>query len=88
MHFSTGYRRRLVLLLLAPALVVLTVVTLGPLLYLVVTSLTPLELTRPQSFRFTGLDNYRELIADARFWNSVQVQFRLSAATVLAQLGL
>lgn len=88
MHFSTGYRRRLVLLLLAPALVVLTLVTLGPLSYLVVTSLTPLELTRPQSFRFVGLANYRDLVSDDRFWNSVQVQFRLSTATVLAQLAL
>lgn len=87
MHFSTGYRRRLVLLLLAPALVVLTLVTLGPLSYLVVTSLTPLELTRPQSFRFVGLANYRDLVSDDRFWNSVQMQFRLSAATVLAQLA-
>ncbi len=66
----------------------LTLVTLGPLSYLVVTSLTPLELTRPQSFRFVGLANYRDLVSDDRFWNSVQVQFRLSSATVLAQLAL
>jgi len=68
--------------------VVLALVTLGPLLYLFVTSLTPLDLTRPRSFRFVGLDNYRDLLADGRFWNSVQVQARLSAATVTAQLGL
>jgi multiple sugar transport system permease protein len=75
-------------LFLAPALVVLAVVTLGPLVYLVVTSFTPLDLTRPGSFRFTGLANYRDLLADGRFWNSVQVQLRLSTATVGAQLVL
>lgn len=74
--------------LLAPALIVLSLVTVGPLLYLVATSLTPLDLTKPRSFRFVGLDNYRDLIADERFWNSVMVQFRLSAATVTAQLAL
>lgn len=73
---------------LAPALLVLVAVTAGPLLYLLVTSFTPLDLTRSDSFRFSGLDNYRELMRDGRFWNSVGVQFRLSAATVLAQLGL
>jgi multiple sugar transport system permease protein len=75
-------------MLLAPALVILVAVTAGPLVYLAGTSVTPLDLTRPGSFRFSGLDNYRELVRDDRFWNSVGVQFRLSAATVLAQLGL
>jgi multiple sugar transport system permease protein len=75
-------------LFLAPALVVLAVVTLGPLAYLVATSFTPLDLTRPGSFRFTGVANYRDLLADGRFWNSVQVQFQLSTATVGAQLAL
>ncbi len=81
-------RRRVVAILLAPALFVLIAVTAGPLLYLLVTSFTPLDLTRPDSFRFSGFDNYRELLRDDRFWNSVGVQFRLSAATVLAQLVL
>lgn len=85
---SGGYRRRVTVVLLAPALVVLALVTLGPLLYLLATSLTPLDLTKPTSFRFVGLDNYRDLVADERFWNSVTVQLRLSAATVIAQLAL
>ena len=78
----------MVAMLLAPALLVLVAVTAGPLVYLLVTSFTPLDLTRPDSFRFRGLDNYRELLRDDRFWNSVGVQFRLSAATVLAQIVL
>ncbi|MBI4637887.1 MAG: sugar ABC transporter permease [Candidatus Rokubacteria bacterium] len=81
-------RRRVAVAFLAPALVVLVVVTLGPLLYLVATSLTPLDLTRPHSFRFVGLENYHNLVTDDRFWNSVMVQFKLSTATVIAQLAL
>lgn len=80
--------RRIAVLFLTPALTVLVAVTLGPLLYLVATSFTPLDLTRPGSFRFVGLDNYVVLSADERFWNSIVVQFKLSAATVVAQLAI
>ncbi len=74
---------------LAPALAVLVVITIAPALYLVVTSLTPLNLTNPVQ---TGLDfsdplrNYREALADYRFRNSVYVQLKLSVATVVSQV--
>lgn len=74
--------------LLAPALVVLTAVTILPFCYLVVTSFTPLDLTKPQSRVFAGLLNYRELIQDDRFWNSLVVQAKLSVATVVLQLAI
>jgi multiple sugar transport system permease protein len=73
---------------LAPALVVLAVITLGPTAYLLVTSLTPLNLVDPR----TALDfsdpvrNYREAFGDPRFVNSVWVQIKLSCATVALQL--
>jgi multiple sugar transport system permease protein len=81
-------RRRAFLFGLLPALMVLVTITLAPAIYLVVTSLTPLDLTRPE----TGLDfsnpprNYVEAINDSRFANSVWIQVKLSAATVLLQL--
>ncbi len=81
-------RRRAFLLGLMPALVVLALITLAPAIYLVVTSLTPLDLTRPA----TALDfsaparNYVAAFHDDRFWNSVWVQVRLSIATVVLQL--
>ena len=81
-------RRRAFLLGLLPALVVLIAITVAPAIYLVVTSLTPLDLTRPE----TGLDfssparNYVEAMNDERFRNSVWIQVKLSAATVVMQL--
>jgi multiple sugar transport system permease protein len=81
-------RRRAFALGLAPALAVLAAITLGPSLYLFVTSLTPLNLVDPR----TALDfsdpagNYREALDDPRFVNSVWVQIKLSVATVALQL--
>jgi multiple sugar transport system permease protein len=81
-------RRRAFLLGLAPALIVLAAITVAPAVYLVVTSLTPLNLVNPQSagdFSDPAL-NYREAFADERFVNSVWVQVKLSIATVVSQL--
>ncbi len=67
----------------------LGVVTLAPALFLLVTSLTPLSLTRPETARDFSrpLANYALLVEDARFWNSVWVQAKLSIATVMLQLA-
>ncbi|HEX7273596.1 MAG TPA: sugar ABC transporter permease [Casimicrobiaceae bacterium] len=83
------HRSRAFALGLAPALFVLTIITLGPALYLVVTSLTPLNLVVPQSaFDFSHpLGNYKDALTDARFLNSVWVQVKLSVATVVLQLA-
>ena len=79
-------RRRVLVALTLPALVVLFVVTVLPTLYLFATSFTPLDLAKPQTARFIGLSNYQELMRDDRFWNSVWVQIRLSFWTVSLQL--
>jgi len=82
-------RRRAFLLGLAPALAVLAAITVAPALYLLLTSLTPLNLVRPEE---TAWDfaapwaNFVELATDERFVNSVGVQVRLSVATVSLQL--
>jgi multiple sugar transport system permease protein len=83
-------RRRAFLLGLAPALIVLAAITVAPAVYLVVTSLTPLNLVNPQSagdFSDPAL-NYREAFADDRFVNSIWIQAKLSIATVVSQLLL
>ncbi|SEP32063.1 multiple sugar transport system permease protein [Rhodospirillales bacterium URHD0017] len=72
----------------APSLAVLAVITLLPSLYLLATSFTPLNLTRPETlWDFSQpLESYRQLWNDTRFHNSVWVQIKLSFWTVLLQL--
>ena len=81
-------RRRGFALGLAPALLVLAAITLGPTLYLLVTSLTPLSLVDPRTaYDFSDpTQNYRAAFVDPRFLNSVWVQVKLSIATVVLQL--
>ncbi len=81
-------RRRALFLGLLPALVVLSAITIVPAVFLVVTSLTPLNLTMPQTaWDFSApLVNYLELLEDPRFHNSLLVQAKLSAGTVVLQL--
>ena len=83
-------RRRAFLLGLSPALLVLLVITLLPAAALVVTSLTPLSLTDPAAtFRFDDpFVNYRALASDPRFLGSITTQLKLSAASVVLQLGV
>jgi multiple sugar transport system permease protein len=83
-------RTRFFVILLSPALVVLAVVTFVPFAFLLSTSLTPLNLARPATWWNFGdpLGNFRELLADRRFMNSVGVQLRLSVFTVVFQLLL
>jgi multiple sugar transport system permease protein len=83
-------RRRSFMFGLMPALTILAVVTLGPTLYLVITSLTPLNPTMPATlWDFSDpLQNYRAAFADARFLNSLWIQVQLSVVTVVAQLAI
>jgi multiple sugar transport system permease protein len=83
-------QRRFYWYLLWPSLIVLIVVTLLPTIYLVVTSFTPLNLTLPASaWNFADpLVNYKLLLEDARFHNSLWVQAKLSFWTVGLQLLL
>lgn len=89
----TGYRRarrRFSVLMLAPVLLFLFLITLLPVLYLLVTSLTPGALTQPSTFLDFSrpFHNYVLLAADGRLHASVWTQVKLSAATVVLQLGL
>src|SRR5215210_2610861 len=72
----------------APSLAVLAVITLLPSLYLLITSFTQLNLTRPETqWNFSQpLESYRQLIADTRLHHSLWVQAKLSFWTVLFQL--
>lgn len=67
---------------------ILALLTLAPGILLFVTSLTPLNLTMPNTaWDFSApLGNYSDLIEDPRFIRSVWLQVQLSAATVVLQL--
>ena len=73
-------RHRFYWRMLAPALAVLMAVTLAPTVFLLATSLTPLDLTQPATIGdFTRpARNYWLLLEDGRFLNSLWVQARLS----------
>jgi len=71
-----------------PSIVVLIIVTILPTLYLIITAFTPLNLTRPETaWDFSmPLNNFKLLINDEPFLNSVWVQIKLSFFTVSLQL--
>ena len=81
-------RQRFYLQMLMPALAVLLAVTLAPTAFLLTTSLTPLDLTKPDTFGDFSqpLRNYYLLFEDRRFLNSLWVQAKLSFWTVNLQL--
>ncbi len=81
-------RRRFLVWCLAPTLGVLMAVTLLPILYLVATSFTPLDPTNPATaWNFSRpLLNYRLMLSDGRFGNSLWVQAKLSFWTVGLQM--
>ena len=83
-------RERVFVVLLSPALIVLALVTLAPFAFLLLTSLTPLNLAKPATWWdfHRPLANFVDLPAAGRFLNSLGVQLRLSAFTVLGQLLL
>lgn len=89
-HMSKTARtqHRFFMLCVAPSLAVLAIITLLPALYLLATSFTPLNLTRPETqWDFSEpLISYRQLLVDDRLRNSIWVQIKLSFWTVTLQL--
>lgn len=87
---SSSLQRRFFVFCVAPSLAVLAVITLLPALYLLATSFTPLNLTRPETaWDFSDpLVSYRQLLTDDRLANSIWVQIKLSFWTVTLQLAI
>ncbi len=80
-------------LLLLPALVLVAVFIVFPVVWNVYVSFTNYALTGPRAreFQFIGLDNYFKMFRDPRFYNSLRVSFIftvLSAIVGQAILGL
>jgi multiple sugar transport system permease protein len=78
--------RRFATALLAPAFVALMATTTFPLLYLIWSSGFRIDLAMPFANGFVGLDNYRDLLGDDRFWYSLLVSLIYTASTVVLQV--
>lgn len=74
-------------LLIGPAVVLMLVLLIGPVVAVAVMSLTDYQLGAP-SFAFVGFENYRELFADKVFWRSLVNTLAYVAFVVPASLGL
>ena len=76
-------------LLLAPTLIVLTLVGIYPLLYSLWVSTTGYRPTNPDFYQgFVFLDNYGEALTDYQFWHSLLVTAVFSAGSVTISLIL
>lgn len=78
--------RRFAAALLAPAFVALLATTTFPLVFLVWTSAFRMDLAMPFANGFVGLENYRELLTDERFWSSLLVSLVYTGTTVILQV--
>lgn len=78
--------RRFALALLAPALVVLLLITTAPLAYLGFNSVQRLDLSMPWLSGFAGLANFAKMGEDPRFWSSLQLTAVYTASTVVLQV--
>ena len=80
--------RRFASALLAPAFAALLATTTFPLLYLIWTSVFRIDLAMPFTNGFIGIDNYRDLLADSRFWSSLSVSMIYTISTVVLQVAI
>ena len=80
--------RRFAAALLAPAFLALLATTTFPLMFLVWTSAFRMDLAMPFADGFVGLENYRALLTDDRFWSSLLVSLVYTSATVVLQVAL
>ena len=83
-------RRRFILLMLAPATILLLGLTIVPFLVSLGFSFTNYALTAPDAISFIGLRNYIALFGSEQFWNATRVTavFTVGAVAVEMVLGV
>lgn len=81
-------RRRFILLMLAPATLLLAGLTVVPFAASLVFSLTSYNLTAPGATAFIGLGNYLALFGSAEFWNAARITALFTVVAVALQLVL
>jgi multiple sugar transport system permease protein len=75
-------------MLAGPALVVMLLVTLYPIIQAAYDSLFDYRLTTPDAREFVGLGNYLVILTDALWWRVVGVTLLITAITVVVELVL
>ncbi len=80
--------RRFALLTVAPATIILIVLSVFPLLYSLRLSFTDQQLLSLVPPRFVGLANYAQLLQDNLFWSSLGVTAAFALSVVTIQLGV
>ena len=84
-----GHDRRLGWAMVLPAIGVIALVALGPMLWAVWESLHEHDLRMPWlGFRFIGLRNYVEAVADPRFREAIGHTLAFAAVSVTLEIGL
>ena len=78
--------RRFAVALLAPALLLLLLITTAPLVYLLWASVQRLDMSMPWMSGFAGLGNYAKMGGDPRFWNSLVLTVVYTGSTVVLQV--
>jgi multiple sugar transport system permease protein len=78
--------RRFAFALLAPALLLLLLITTAPLVYLLWASTQRLDLGMPWISGFAGTGNYAKMGGDPRFWNSLTLTVVYTGSTVVLQV--
>ncbi len=75
------------LLLVSPSLLLLLVISTAPLVFLLVSTLFRIELTKPWATGFVGFANYAAMLQDPRFWHSLRVTAIYTISSVILQVG-
>lgn len=76
------------ILLIAPAMAVILIFALLPLVYALNVSFRFADLTRGGIGAFVGLDNYRSVLNDSSFWASVGVTIKFTLSAVILEMVL
>ena len=78
--------KRFALLLTLPSVLVLVLTTTLPLGYLLWSSFQTINLAMPFMDGFAGLDNYREMLDDSRYWHAMRLTGIYTISTVILQV--
>jgi len=77
----TKAERKLALILCAPAVIAMLLVTVYPILYAIVLSVQKVDLRFPEESGFVGLDNYAAVLSSPLWWTDV---FNTTLVTVIS----